>query len=40
MPMNEPRLERVAVTLARAKFGNAEAEGRGLFGKISGLFGR
>ena len=40
MPMNEPRLERVAAMLARAKFGNTKNAGRGLFGKISGLFGR
>jgi len=40
MPMNEPRLERVAATLARAKFGNTETEGRGLIGKISSLFRR
>lgn len=40
MPMNEPRRERVAVTLALAKFGNIETERRSLFGKISGFFRR
>jgi hypothetical protein len=40
MPIDEPRRERIAATLARAKFGITESEGRGLLGKISGLFGR
>ena len=40
MPINEPRRECVAAILARAKFGITESEGRGLFGKISGLFRR
>lgn len=40
IPINEPRRERVAATLARAKFGIPESERRGFLGKISGLFGR
>ena len=40
IPINEPRRERVAATLARAKFGIPESERRGFLGKLSGLFGR
>lgn len=38
--INEPRRERVAATLARAKFGIPKSERGGFLGKISGLFGR
>ena len=37
--VNEPRRERVAATLARAKFGIPASERKGFLGKISGLFG-
>ena len=40
IPINEPRRERVAATLARAKFGIPASERRGFLGKMSGLFGR
>ncbi len=40
IPINEPRRERVAATLARAKFGIPKSERRGFLGKMSGLFGR
>ena len=40
IPINEARRERVAATLARAKFGIPASERRGFLGKISGLFGR
>lgn len=40
IPINEPRSERVALTLTRAHFGITDkAEGRGILGKLSGLFG-
>jgi hypothetical protein len=37
--INEPRRERVASVLARAKFGIPASERRGFLGKISGMFG-
>ncbi|MFQ3225983.1 MAG: hypothetical protein ACI8Z5_002252 [Lentimonas sp.] len=37
--INEPREERVAAVLARAKFGIPASERRGFLGKISGMFG-
>ncbi|CAA6689850.1 MULTISPECIES: hypothetical protein [unclassified Lentimonas] len=37
--INEPRRERVAAVLARAKFGIPASERRGFLGKISGMFG-
>ncbi len=38
--INEPRRERLALALARIKYGRADSEKGGFFGKISGLFGR
>ena len=37
--INEPRRERVASVLARAKFGIPASERRGFLGKLSGMFG-
>ena len=40
IPINEPRVERIAVVLAKAQFGIVDKDKRGLLGKITGLFGR
>jgi hypothetical protein len=40
IPINEPRCERIAAALARAKYGIPASERRGFLGKLSGLFGR
>lgn len=40
IPINDARVERVAVVLAKLHFGISDKSKGGLFGKISGLFGR